>query len=292
MANCERHFIANLSIDQQVRHYQENASANQVVSRGLNRYIQNFSTIYRPLAKGRHQKDFHWVDVGGGAGIAALESFFSADGLSAQTFYEGYKTEAPTPLITSQHRATVISVENLFDSVIVDRNLPLKSPKSTVEKETFTLNSLLTVANRQKAAGNFKYLSGRYFEDIPAEEIGQANLITDYFGAFSYSAHKFEILKKFAQMLAPGGVAFIHSKYPKIEVFGPNGEETAMSLEKFLETSPVEGLTIGEYTDEIILRPGPNTVADLDRLIKTLEFHRTDDRYLPPTFYYRKKRLH
>lgn len=50
------------------------------------------------------------------------------------------------------------------------------------------------------------YLSGRLFENIPAEEIGMADVITDFYGVISYTNKLDVSLRHALRLLKPGGV--------------------------------------------------------------------------------------
>jgi hypothetical protein len=56
----------------------------------------------------------------------------------------------------------------------------------------------------------FRYLEGRYIEDIPAAEIGAVDLIADLYGPFSYTASIDLVLKKYLQILKLQGSVFIN----------------------------------------------------------------------------------
>ena len=54
-----------------------------------------------------------------------------------------------------------------------------------------------------------KYLSGRWFEEIPDSELGTFDVITDFFGPVSYGKDSLEIVNKYLRLLNAGGEIFI-----------------------------------------------------------------------------------
>lgn len=95
-------------------------------------------------------------------------------------------------------RATALTgaVSENFASVKVRKltAIGLKKPVGTVESVP---------------GAEFKYLEGRYLEDIPASEIGAADLVTDLYGPFAYSAAPDQILRKYMEILKKDGIAYI-----------------------------------------------------------------------------------
>jgi hypothetical protein len=59
-----------------------------------------------------------------------------------------------------------------------------------------------------QAPDRFRYLSGHYIEDMPASELGQADLITDQFGPLTYSKRVDEVLDKYLEVLKKNGQIF------------------------------------------------------------------------------------
>lgn len=69
----------------------------------------------------------------------------------------------------------------------------------------------------------FQYLVGRRFEEYADGETCRADLITDLFGATSYS-HKFDVVvKRMAKSLKPNGVAYFNMKVAKLILKDPRG---------------------------------------------------------------------
>jgi len=51
----------------------------------------------------------------------------------------------------------------------------------------------------------FRYLSGRPIEELTSEEVGRAGLITDIYGALSYTPHVDQVMAKYLELLDVGG---------------------------------------------------------------------------------------
>lgn len=83
----------------------------------------------------------------------------------------------------------------------------------------------------------FQYLDGRLFEQIPIEEFGRADLITDLYGVVSYTAFLSETLNRYFKILKPNGVLhlFIEPDTTTIQV-SPDHE--VMNLLDWLSTLP------------------------------------------------------
>jgi hypothetical protein len=65
---------------------------------------------------------------------------------------------------------------------------------------------------------DFRYLSGRFIEDISAKEIGPTDLISDVFGPFSYTASIDLILQKYLEVLNVNHSAYIYFRPQLITV--------------------------------------------------------------------------
>lgn len=68
-------------------------------------------------------------------------------------------------------------------------------------------------------SGRLKILTGRFFEDIPTDElqsIGKIKMITDLYGVLSYSAHPDLVLKKYLEILSDDGSLFIFGPRMKV----------------------------------------------------------------------------
>lgn len=61
---------------------------------------------------------------------------------------------------------------------------------------------------RADAQNRFQYLTGRYFEDIPNEELGVFDVATDIHGAVAYSTRLSEVFQKAGEVLKKGSGLF------------------------------------------------------------------------------------
>ncbi|MBI4405695.1 MAG: hypothetical protein HY537_16170 [Deltaproteobacteria bacterium] len=57
--------------------------------------------------------------------------------------------------------------------------------------------------------GRLKILTGRFFEEIPIEDIGPTDLITDLFGVFAYSPRVDDVLRRYFSLLKNQGTLYI-----------------------------------------------------------------------------------
>lgn len=114
-----------------------------------------------------------------------------------------------------------------------------------------------------KAQGReFRYLEGKYLEDYRLEEIGNCDLITDLFGPFSYTARIDLVLKKYMELLKPGGVLYIRMESVNITI-----NQSAAGLGDYLQRIPnlrVEWLMNGTVIR--VTKTGPVRPSDIPEL--------------------------
>lgn len=67
----------------------------------------------------------------------------------------------------------------------------------------------------EQLPSNSKYLSGRFFEDIPEGEIARADLITDFYGVISYTHDLSGSLERAISLLKTNGILYIFNGYFK-----------------------------------------------------------------------------
>lgn len=137
--------------------------------------------------------DAHWLDAGCGEGVATVQYLEGSAHLTAPL---GYTDEA------------LVKVSRL--------NKKPRFPRARVTGITYKFNlaqfSELYAGPRRpefEQSGRGRWLTGRYFEDIPDAEIGQADLITDVFGVLAYAPRLDEVLRKYLRLLKREGVAYV-----------------------------------------------------------------------------------
>lgn len=130
----------------------------------------------------------------------------------------------------------------------------------TVERlETPRLSQVL----RRFSPEKFRYLSGKYIEDYTVSELGQADLITDVYGAVSYSPHIDAVFSKFGELLKAGGKVYTNIEGPDflLEIMGPDNQP--IPLAEWL--GAIKGFTLlfktNEYFDRIILQKTSDAVV-------------------------------
>lgn len=69
----------------------------------------------------------------------------------------------------------------------------------------------------------FKVLSGRYFEEIPNEELRKADVITDVVGILNYSSQIDLVLEKYIDLLKTEGVLYVHIPWTSTTVETKSG---------------------------------------------------------------------
>jgi hypothetical protein len=94
---------------------------------------------------------------------------------------------------------------------------------------------------KELAGGRFRVLSGRYFEEIPTQEIPRADLITDVVGIINYSDQIDLALEKYLGLLKPDGTIYVF--IPPSLTFIRRGDDT-FSLIDWLRSIP--GLLVRE----------------------------------------------
>ena len=120
------------------------------------------------------KRDSHWIDLGAGNARAMREYFSSV--------WQGLWAEKPK-----------------MTAVVVEKPLDL----SRLELAAF-LSRIETTGN----GGRFKYMSGRFLGDYHPGEIEPADVVTDVYGAISYSPDLSGSVEQAGGMLKPGGQLF------------------------------------------------------------------------------------
>ena len=288
----------------------------QEMFRGLSEYYTMSSPSFaRALVAGMKKPDFRWLDAGGGAGMAAIESLYPANpanlalrlaalvklsdeqlvaalvgSLSKKGVFNGLqKFIKPTAL----HSVTVVSAEDVLGGILARSDAALVGMlKSRIVKKRYIkdferkLKSLRLMAKQAGELKRFKYLHGRKLRDIPSAELGAHDLVSDIYGPFSYDPCKLCVLQYYCKVLKPGGEAHIVTN--QAHVMMPGGGMLTMT--EFLKQSGIPGLRITSDVRRIgiELKPTPETLAALERLEKrlVLESGMTKTKTKPPVFYY------
>lgn len=155
-----------------------------VTGRALSDYVDALPSGFCDALRRLRGSD-RWLDVGAGAGHAVLD-YFAADGQSAATDKcAGSGVRA---------RAVAISIE--------DRR---------------------TDADRERAAklgDRVRYLAGKRLREYPVGELGKFQLITDVYGAFSYTEDLSAFMEKVLGLLETDGTFYslvqsVHLEYAK-----------------------------------------------------------------------------
>lgn len=94
--------------------------------------------------------------------------------------------------------------------------------------------------------GNFQYLTGRV-EHMNLSALPKANIITDYYGPFSYSTHLDEVLEKALAQLEVGGDMFIVYSPGRIRV--KSGFFSRTDPASYL--AKIKGIEIKDFDEEV-----------------------------------------
>ncbi len=159
------------------------------VMRGLQDYQFAFGDKFNPVLRNLKSGD-HWIDVGSGSAKALLEFLQQTNNHQIQT--------------------TAISVTKPTAYSVLKKLFSTRHP-GLLEKH--------------------RYLSGKTIEelDVQTDRIAAADLITDLFGAFSYSTQIDQVLAKEISMLKVGGKLFVHTPLlMQIKIFDPSGNKIAL----------------------------------------------------------------
>lgn len=138
----------------------------------------------------------HWIDAGSGEAFA-LEDFFKAVVVDEAVLKKGTR-----PGFFRQTREHV--TDDQADFIARAFNF-----KEEVEKPRVTGISFV-MEREPPRHEKIQIKTGRFFEDIPIEELGSADLISDLYGVMSYSPRVDEVLRRYHQILKPGGRAYVH----------------------------------------------------------------------------------
>lgn len=148
--------------------------------------------------------------------------------------------------------------------------------------------------NSKLGRGENRFISGRMVEAISNQEIGQADLITDVFGALSYTNDPVLVLRKYLELLKPDGHLMFVGMMSKVKV----GEKEILftdwlAQQKGIEVKVLKETTVLDYTP---MHPDPEKyhavevrVTDLAAALQLpkLKTLRTTDA-LPPQFIFQE----
>jgi len=139
--------------------------------------------------------DGHWVDAGSGEGFA-VEDFQSGTVLHFESFVKNAESSF------WQRRRILINKQDVEQaSRELNRRAPNEKPRITA--------IAFQMERKPPQIPRVDFKIGRFFEDIPDSEIGQADIISDLYGVMSYSSQVDQVVKKYHKILKPGGRAYI-----------------------------------------------------------------------------------
>ncbi len=163
-----------------------------------------------------------WVDAGAGLAQAQID------------FYELHRSSIET-MGSRLIAITATRPRRASDQVL------RRSYRTAFQRASDRLDHMLELDRP-----SFRYMEGRYIEDIPTHEIanpGSVSLITDVFGPLSYSPRIDRVLRVYAEALKPGGAVFVHMNNLN-RVIGP--DKRVMSIPGFIKYY-CRGLEVRNY---------------------------------------------
>lgn len=136
--------------------------------------------------------DGHWLDAGCGEGMAILN-------------YLGGRDIPSRYARTDEARAALAAMQDKP----LDRRARATGVTYKFRTDTRASSMAAPLRPALERSGRGRWLEGRYFEDIPDLELGQADLISDVFGVMAYSVQLDEVVRKYLRLLREGGIAYV-----------------------------------------------------------------------------------
>lgn len=291
----------------------DSTGTGQNTQRRLSEYAAAFKQLMPILVSGFGQRDFHWLDSGGGVGLACLESLAGTSVIKEPLKKDQY--QAPTTDEEMQrrqqairgirlaedrsHKVTVITIENLMQTyanylgdnlerlVATVDQLPAEhicAAKADIRHRMFERDVFKRIYDLAVASGRLAYRPGKPVEAYGDGEIEPADVITDFMGAYSYSDFNFLVLEKYAEWLKPSGLALILAGRTSVLLVDKYGQRRPLALSVFLEHFPVPGVKM--LKDGVLLiQRHKGTVAGLRAFRERMALERRIYN-VPPYFTY------
>lgn len=174
---------------------------------------QEFLDRHAQLGPGRH-----WIDSGAGWGMAGLETALKSGArvnvINAQDFWAQFDEGVPRHLLENFAQRLKISLKGLPASVkkrgdsVIGKFTYYDFSNLTVHERDIVQERILDVVNGAIRKEKFRYNVG-FAEHVLPQIDEKADLITDVYGAFFYSAGRMRLLDDYYEQLKPGGAAMI-----------------------------------------------------------------------------------
>ena len=162
--------------------------------RDFHKYVETFpGTLFRDLS--RLSVDGHWVDAGSGEGFA-LQDFYNRVVFDPEKAIRNAEPSFWVPRRINLDRALLREAGNTLNKKVPQDRGRITGVTYKMEREAPKIEGL-------------RLLSGRFFEEIPNQEISSADIITDLYGVMSYSPRVDKVLSKYHSILKKGGRAYI-----------------------------------------------------------------------------------
>lgn len=162
--------------------------------RTFEKYIELFPAAFSDDIS-RLDSSGHWLDAGSGEAFA-VQDFFKPVPIDADGFLKNMQRSTWKPREIKVNPDQVRETAKRLSSTS-----PIHRPQVTAV--TFSMERSDPQLER------LEIKSGKLFEQIPISEFKPADIITDLFGVSAYSPQIDEVLRRYHQILKPGGKAYL-----------------------------------------------------------------------------------
>ncbi len=219
-----------------------------------------------------------WIDSGAGFGIAGLEAAIGGRAtvyaINAQNFWEalkdGHIEHKIVRVIGSSLGVSLdgIPVIRKSDESVLGKMFYLSWSKVEEKHYAILRARLYKMAKSSFASGRFNYLPG-FSETVLPQFEGQADILTDPFGAFFYSAKRMSLLDLYIEKLKPGGVGIVILRTEKgvgaddRVLFGKN--QSVALIQDLIQRYPqVFSLSSGKGSENLLIIRKPKDLKPLN----------------------------
>lgn len=261
---------------------QYEAFGKQVTYRGIQEYDKILGETFSEIIAGnRSNKNFRWLDAGGGAGVAGLESLLTQRPNTSEAAAQGQSPIIYSGPIQGRYNVDILSIENILGRYLDMSNREVRDHLAELD-EFIRMESFVRFVETARSLNSeqFNYISGKSILEYKDGELGHYDLVTDLFGPLTYSSKKVDVLIKFTSMLRKGGKAILLFNDGWDVFKDSNGQD--MLFSQLLTRAEIPGLLM-PIEGPIPLKPGGSmrihiqkedgTIEALSALAQKIEFH-------------------